>query len=1049
VSALQPLLTGAVLSLPLIGIYVVFAVGIVVIYRASRVINLAHGAFALVPAYIFLQLGASDRWHVMSGFHVWRIPVGLALDAAVAIAGGVGLGLLTERFVVRRLRRQGPVAQTVGTVAVFGLAVAVAVKMYGSAPLLPPHTSGADGFGLLPGGAIPVGNGSLRYASIVIALVGTAATLACLALFRFTDIGLAMRAAADNRRAASLMGVNPDRTTALAWALGGGLAGLAGVLVGASSNIDAFVLGLQVLPAFVAVLIGGLESLSGALIGCAIVGFVEAERPDVATIPGLGFLNGPGTAQLIFMILAFVLLATRGARLVTTNLRDAGLVAAPAPQPAVAAGAAPRRSMRGPGITIMAVLLVLVPFLPFMPFSVVGDFINAWYYVLAALSIVLLTGWVGQISLAQASLIGVGAFVTALATTRWHVPFPLSLLFGAGAGGLVAAFLGAVALRVRGLYLAIATLVFAWMADDYLFNQSWLGIEGGSADAHVPPIGTAGSIPYFDFASSQKLMYLLFLAATALVIYVLANLRESKTGRAFFAVRGSEVAAASVGIAVARYKLLAFAAAGVIAGGAGSLAAVYQESVSPTSFNILVSLLFLGIAVVGGVQSLGGAVVAGLVFAGLNELFLRVSILGGFLDIVSSALLLGVLLVYPGGLATVGGALRRLWARSQGRRDAVAAQVGTSLGRAWPPAQAALRRAAAAASEKLRPALQRLARVRLVAEERRRPGEAPDALERLGAAPTGPALPVALPAVAAEGGNGHDGPHEAPAGDTVEMIGMSVRRLSVQRRQARIARAEGPAVLRVESATVQFGGLVAVNGASLEVRQGEIVGLIGPNGAGKTTLFNVISGLVVPTRGRVEILGADATTMSVHDRARLGVGRTFQAIQLFGELSVFENLLVATHLRNPSSFAGHCIATTGSISSELTMRRRVRRVLDFLELGDLAERPAGSLPFGQLRMIELARALVTGAQLLLLDEPASGLDVRESRGFVDILLHVRDELGISMLLIEHDLATVIGASDYMYVLQQGGIIAEGVPRAVQRDAAVIEAYLGQAAEAHA
>ena len=1040
--ALQPILTGAVLSLPLIGIYVVFAVGIVVIYRASRVINLAHGAFALVPAYIFLQLGASDRWHILSGVRVWRIPIGLALDALVAIAGGVALGLLTERFVVRRLRRQGPVAQTVGTVAVFGLAVAVAVKMYGSAPLAPPHGGGVTGFGLLPSGAIHVGNGSLRYASIVIALIGTVATVACLALFRFTDIGLAMRAAADNRRAASLMGVDPDRTTAMAWALGGGLAGLAGVLTGASNNIDAFVLGLQVLPAFVAVLIGGLDSLPGALIGSAIVGFVEAERPDIATIPGLGALNGPGTAQLIFMILAFILLATRGARLVATNVRDAGLTAAPAPQPAATA---PRpRRLRGPSITALAVVLVLVPFLPFVRFSVVADFINAWYYVLTALSIVLLTGWVGQISLAQASLVGVGAFVTALATTQWHVPFPVSLLFGAAAGGLVAAFLGAVALRVRGLYLAIATLVFAWMADDYLFNQSWLGIVGGSADAHVPPIGKPGAIPYFDFASSQKLMYLLFLAAAALVIYVLANLRETKTGRAFFAVRGSEVAAASLGIAVSRYKLLAFAVAGVIAGIAGSLAAVYQESVSPTSFNILVSLLFLGIAVVGGVQSLGGAVLAGLLFAGLNELFLRVGFLGGFLDIVSSALLLGVLLLYPGGLATMGGPVARLWARTDTVR-AIGGEMSRTLARAlWDPLREAVVRLRPVIAARLRPAMERLAQMR-IRREASAGVEAADALARLGGSGQ-ESLPAQVAEAVVPSGNG-SARQSAP--DAVDSMPANVRTLTGRRQRPRLERGSGTPLLRVSSATVQFGGLVAVNDASLEVRAGEIVGLIGPNGAGKTTLFNVISGLVIPTQGAVEILGVDATAMSVHDRARLGMGRTFQAIQLFGELSVFENLLVATHLRNRSSFPGHCVAASGSVASEVEMRRRVRRVLDFLDLGDLADRTAGSLPFGQLRMIELARALVTGAQLLLLDEPASGLDVRESREFVDILLHVRDELGISMLLIEHDIATVIGASDYMYVLQQGSMIAEGVPRAVQRDAAVIEAYLGQAAGAHA
>jgi sulfate-transporting ATPase len=1011
-SFLSNLLSSGVLALPLVGVYVLFAVGIVVIYRASRVLNLAHGALALIPAYLFYSLG--------------RIGLALPLAAALSVVGGMSFGLLTERLVVRRLRRQGPVAQTVGTVAVYGLAVAVTVKVYGSAPLLPPR--------LLPAGSVPVGNGALRIAALWMFAIGMTVTIGCLALFRFSDIGLAMRAAADNRRAAGLMGVDPDRTTAAAWALGGALAGLAGVLVGTYGNIDAYSLGLQVLPAFVAALIGGLESLTGALAGCALVALVQAEIPAFATLPGLHSLgNTTGAAQLILMIVAFVILAMRGQRLAAATTRDAGLAVQSYRR--ATASLAKARQHRGVLAAGAAMCVVVLPFLPFLPFSIVGDVVLAGYYLLAALSIVLLTGWVGQISLAQAEIIGVGAFVTALVTNDLHVPFPFSLVLAAAAGGGVAGVLGGVALRVRGLYLAIATLVFAWMADVFLFHQTWLGIVGGSAQANIPNIGRQGTLPYFDF-TDHRLVYLVVIAVAALALYTVANLADSKTGRAFFALRGSEVAAASLGVDVVRYKLLAFVASGVIAGTAGSLALLNQHSVEPSQFSILMSLFFLGIAVVGGIQSLGGAVIAALVFAGLAEVFFRVQALAGLLDIVSAGLLLGVLLLYPGGLAALSSRVRDLWIRTAPRRgrltgamEALGLRVELLVARAMHAVEWPLRQRGDAAGSRLR-------RVGVVSV-------AGDALSRL-AQPEAAVLPGApsphgLTIVTTESADELQ-PQSALSEGT---NAAAERRWQVARLPASATRPDTATALDVQGVGVRFGGLVAVSQATLEVRRGEIVGLIGPNGAGKTTLFNVISGLTPPTDGTVEILGVEATRLDVHQRARLGVGRTFQQIQLFSELSVFDNLLVATHIRNSSGLLGHCLALPGAIRTELAMRRRVNDVLGFLELRDIADRPTADLPFGTLRMVELARALVTGSELLLLDEPASGLDTSESARFAELLMYVREQLQLSMLLIEHDIATVTSVSDYMYVLQHGRILSEGMPRTVQRDPLVIEAYLGR------
>ena len=246
---------------------------------------------------------------------------------------------------------------------------------------------------------------------------------------------------------------------------------------------------------------------------------------------------------------------------------------------------------------------------------------------------------------------------------------------------------------------------------------------------------------------------------------------------------------------------------------------------------------------------------------------------------------------------------------------------------------------------------------------------------------------------------------------------------------------------------MRFGGVVALDDVSLEVREGEICGLIGPNGAGKTTAFNCVNGLLRPTGGAVRFRDADVTAIPTHERARLGMARTFQIMRLFPRLSVFENLMVATHGANHSGFVANMLMLDRSKAEDARAAERVREIMSFLRIEHVADSPVSGLPFGTLRLVELARALLTEPALLLLDEPASGLDVAETEGLADHLFRIRTEMDRTILLIEHDMSMVMSVSDYVYVLDFGRNLADGVPAEVQRNEAVIAAYLGEEAVA--
>jgi branched-chain amino acid transport system ATP-binding protein len=255
------------------------------------------------------------------------------------------------------------------------------------------------------------------------------------------------------------------------------------------------------------------------------------------------------------------------------------------------------------------------------------------------------------------------------------------------------------------------------------------------------------------------------------------------------------------------------------------------------------------------------------------------------------------------------------------------------------------------------------------------------------------------------------------------------------------------ALLEVDGLSKRFRGVTAVDNLSLRVHRGEMVSLIGPNGAGKSTCFNCLSGLMPPDTGRVSFDGNDLLAMQPYQRALAGLGRTFQTVQLFGDLTVWENLTVAAQSRGSVGMVGHMLGM-GQLETR-RFRERARVIAQFVGIDEVLERAAKVLPLRQQRLTELARALCLEPQLLLLDEPASGMDAAETDEFARLLLRIRKSFRLSMLYVEHDMRLVMAVSDYIYVLDFGKLIAEGKPEEVRNNPAVIAAYLGETKSAAA
>jgi ABC-type branched-subunit amino acid transport system ATPase component/ABC-type branched-subunit amino acid transport system permease subunit len=1190
-----------------------FALGLALVYRSHRVINFAQADLGAVPATLAVSLVA------ISGWSYW-FAVPLALLVALA------LGSLVEIVVIRRFRRAPRLILMVATIGLAQLLAALAQAiqpLFGATtPVLSLPPAFSFRFEIAP---------FVFHAGEVMAVVSTVVVISGLfAFLRFTHLGIALRAAADRSDRASLLGVNVGITQNVAWALAS--------LIGAIAMIlRAGMIGLPIgtlfgpsllLRALAAAVIGRMENLAVIFAAACAIGMLET-----------AVLWNEGSSELIdpvlFVVILVALLLQRQRaeppreRQLASTWDDAALVTP-----------VPRELARLPEVrTVFAfarvLVIALVLALPFMLGLRDTNLAAAvLIYAIIAISLVILTGWAGEISLGQVAFVAIGSAAAGSASVHWGLGPVLCILLASGIGAGASVIIGVPALRLRGLFLSVTTLAFAVATSSYLLDRERFPFLPDNLRERVE----RGSIPT-PFGSidvgSERAFYYVCAAGLLLVVLAVRGLERSRVRRDIVAARDNPSNAMAFGLSPARAKLLAFALSGFFASFAGGLLVLHQQALGEQIFAPIESLRALTMVVVGGLNSVPGAVL-GAVFVKSTEwfnVFVPQQFRRVFTFAGSGTGLLLVLWLLPGGFGSLLVGARNAFLRAVARRRglsvpslvtdrsapatstraptpspgllAASTTGGTtplpSRSRTEPAGLLSFRDVdltyghvqvvfdanlevqrgeslallgtnGAGKSTMLSAASGLLApsRGRIVFDGTDISGMAPHRIAARGLAYVPGGRSVFLSLTVAEnlrmGGwlrrrdraelraateralelfpglraRLHDPAHELSGGQQqmlaiamallttpkvllVDELSLGLSPLVIDQVLDVLARLHadgltvvvveqsvdtaarstdravflddgvirfrgatgalfdrpdllrsvfidrdvhvpsafapdtaavpstspspgpeiGPIVLTATGVSHRFAGVAALDDVTIELHDGEILGIVGPNGAGKTTLLDVISGFLAADAGRVTSIGVDITAWRPERRARHGLARSFQDARLFPSLTVHQSIEVALDrelaVLDPITSA---LRLPGVTRHERAIAARADEIIETMGLALFRDKFVSELSTGSRRIVELACQLATAPEVLLLDEPSAGIAQRETEALGALLLRVRAATGASLMMIEHNLPLVSAVCDRVIALDLGRVIAVGTPAETLADPAVIDAYIG-------